>query len=342
MQELDSYIQQEREYWQNMPQSEFDAHFQQLAIRREKMLQQKKGPPSSIGERILVTPHGPPNWVEQCGKYMHQHNCFEFSYVYRGEFFNTMPDQTIHMKQGSMIFLNPNILHSPYVLHFEDAIFNVRIGYERIKKSIIPMLKNNHLFITFFMDYLYRDCKNQKFIYFDSPSPASIHYMECLIREGLQKRDFQDSAMDALLTLLFTSLAREYNSEHSLSTGGEASESGELSNGHMDSLAYDMIAYISEHYADVTLEELSQKFQYSAGHISRILRQQTGKSFTYFVYSHRMSHAATYLTTTSLPVGEIGAMVGFSSASRFNISFKQQFSCSPTQYRKKFSQRSNT
>ena len=61
-----------------------------------------------------------------------------------------------------------------------------------------------------------------------------------------------------------------------------------------------VLGYIETHYADGSLSELARERHYELSTLSRLIRQQTGKSYTELVQEKRLSQAAWLLRHSDL------------------------------------------
>lgn len=71
----------------------------------------------------------------------------------------------------------------------------------------------------------------------------------------------------------------------------------------------------------------------SPAHVSRLLKERTGRSPIQWVSEWRMAYAAERLESSQMPVDEIASSCGFSSKSRFHKLFLERFKLSPHRYR---------
>ncbi len=70
-------------------------------------------------------------------------------------------------------------------------------------------------------------------------------------------------------------------------------------------------------------------------HVSRVLRETTGRTPVEWVAEWRMKHAAELLSTGSGPVEEVASACGFSSMGRFYSLFAEWHGVPPVKYRKR-------
>ena len=82
-----------------------------------------------------------------------------------------------------------------------------------------------------------------------------------------------------------------------------------------------------------SVTELARMVGLSEYHFIRVFRRLMGVTPGQYIIISRMNHARYLLKTTALPVGEIGAMVGYVSESMFTAAFRRTQGVTPTRYR---------
>ena len=118
-------------------------------------------------------------------------------------------------------------------------------------------------------------------------------------------------------------------------------ELNQLGNGeiHISStveLATQALRYIDTNYrdAEITLSSVSALLNVSNSHLSRMLKQQTGKSFPNYLTDLRMEQATRLLRDKNARmVYEVAGMVGYASQHYFCRVFKEYTGMSPSEYR---------
>ena len=96
-----------------------------------------------------------------------------------------------------------------------------------------------------------------------------------------------------------------------------------------------ILQYIQHNYQNLTLSFLAEFFHYSEPHLSTLIKQNTGCSFTALVKQLRMSDAVSYLLNTHMKISEIAECVGYNSADHFSRVFRSAYKMSPQEYRKR-------
>ena len=92
------------------------------------------------------------------------------------------------------------------------------------------------------------------------------------------------------------------------------------------------------HYNKPTMSAVAKEL----GFHPRTLRRQLAKESTSYetlLDEVRFSVATEFLAISDIPLGEIGAILGFSCPSVFSESFRRKYGCAPSTWRKKFRMR---
>lgn len=96
----------------------------------------------------------------------------------------------------------------------------------------------------------------------------------------------------------------------------------------------EIISFIQQHYMDVTLESLSERFHLSRPYLSKYIKDKAGMTFQETVKEERMKKARLMLKETSQTIETIAADVGYENVEHFNRLFKKTYHVTPVQYRK--------
>ena len=96
----------------------------------------------------------------------------------------------------------------------------------------------------------------------------------------------------------------------------------------------EIMGFIQKHYADVTLEVLSDYFHLSKPYLSKYIKERAGMTFQDAVKEERMKKARMLLKETNQTVEIIAAEVGYENVEHFNRLFKKTYNITPVQYRK--------
>lgn len=98
-----------------------------------------------------------------------------------------------------------------------------------------------------------------------------------------------------------------------------------------------LVEFIDQHLdTPISLGQLAGLCALSEYHFARMFRESFGLPPHQYLLACRLSRARQLLRSTSLPLGEIALMCGFSSASHFTHRFRQAMGATPGEYRQAF------
>ena len=85
---------------------------------------------------------------------------------------------------------------------------------------------------------------------------------------------------------------------------------------------------------DLSLRAIAENLSISAGYLSSLFRQETGRTITDFVSEKRIEHAAVLLRSASLQVQTVAQYCGIPDVNYFSKIFKRYHGMTPREYRK--------
>lgn len=96
-----------------------------------------------------------------------------------------------------------------------------------------------------------------------------------------------------------------------------------------------LVDYITLHpEVNLTREEMCRMCDVSESTLRRLFKSHMGKSIYEFIKDTKVLYAAHLLTTTNIPISEVGYRLGYESPSYFTKTFRDVFGVSPQEYRK--------
>lgn len=85
---------------------------------------------------------------------------------------------------------------------------------------------------------------------------------------------------------------------------------------------------------DLSLKSIAENLNISAGYLSTLFRQETGKTVTDYVNDRRITHAAGLLRSSALQVQTVAQYCGIPDVNYFSKIFKRYHGVTPREYRK--------
>lgn len=89
---------------------------------------------------------------------------------------------------------------------------------------------------------------------------------------------------------------------------------------------------LKNHDLNLTLDEISKKFNFSKEHIIRIFKKELGLTPHAFITSYKINHAKNIIINSKLKsISDVAQEAGFYDQSHFSKSFKKVFAINPSE-----------
>ena len=99
-----------------------------------------------------------------------------------------------------------------------------------------------------------------------------------------------------------------------------------------------ILIYLNKNYkSHITMELLSQKFNYSVSTLSHLFKKRSGMSISEYIEKIRLEESKWLLKQTDYSITEISSILGFCNSAYFSLLFKKKFGMPPNEYKKKHS-----
>lgn len=126
----------------------------------------------------------------------------------------------------------------------------------------------------------------------------------------------------------FTKICEKLDKEHGIS-----SEKFPDNETYYEKVIHEAKNYIAEHYRDCTLEDVALHVNLSAGYLSKIFKEKSGKGFQDYLLEYRMQKACELLDDIHFKSYEVAYYVGYSNPKNFSRAFKAYYGKTPKEYR---------
>lgn len=262
----------------------------------------------------------------------HSHNFIEIIYMYRGATIHVINGtRVLLLEPQNLLLLKQGTSHSVEAAGEDDVAVHFLLAPEFF---LHPMLKEeignvlHHLVADGGADrkssgaYLHCHLEN---------ALSARNLLENLIWSFVEKRQDRQEINQATMEVLIMELLYDI---------GEEELHHEVS--YEEQIALDAYQYLENNYSTATLEALSAKSMQPSYYISRLFKRYFQMTFTECLQMIRMIAAAGLLVSTSRPVEEIAADVGYENSSYFHQIFKRRYGMTPKQYRDKAMERSGS
>ncbi len=251
----------------------------------------------------------------------HNHDFYEINYVLFGSCAEYVEKEKLVLKEGELLLLRPDTFHS--VCPIGDSIcINILIRtslVESLEKRLNKCVVNNYL------DKLLKKKVSIRFPNTDSPLVKSCIEQTIQAVENAKTNTAYNlyaelSAGELLIRLSECSQIDVLYKAETHEVGGERMER--------------ILEYIRNNLKKITLEDTASHFGYTGAHLSRMVKKQTGFSFSAFVINQRLLAAEKILAETSEPISAVPSMIGLESREYFDRLFKKSHGMTPSEYRR--------
>lgn len=253
---------------------------------------------------------------------IHWHEEVEIVYVHKGMAIYNIDYNRLIVEEGDILYISPSTLHD-----------FAQFGNNNFKSSVFVFnlsIINNTLDICankYFSPLLNNKC-NSYFILKKSASSYNEikNCLDNILKYNANMNSFFELQIKSeLLKLMYLFFSENLIQIYTSKTENKSTI-----------LIKKIITYLKENYQNnITLQDLSKKFNLSPYHISHVFKKSTNMTCIDFLIAYRLNMASTLLYTTDLPILAIALECGFNNISYFNRAFKKQFNTTPTEHRLK-------
>lgn len=250
----------------------------------------------------------------------HWHEDIELMYVKSGVYEYRINDDSLIMQAGDFVFVNAKVMHYIRVLD-GDAPQNYCVIF---KPSILT--GNTEIFQKF-LEPISTD-NPLEYLYFPRNTKASEEcgkWMEFIIRGYEEDHNTYELAANAGLNMIIRTIYKEFSLR--IPSVKQNSQIGEEEK--------KMISFIYDHYQnDISLDDISASAYVSNHTCCAIFKRYVGVSPVKFLNMFRLEMAGRMLISSEQSVQDIAWACGFKTSAYFIKMFKDQYGCTPFQYRK--------
>jgi len=253
----------------------------------------------------------------------HRHNYIEIIYMCSGTTTHIINDcATVTLAAGDLLFLNQNASQEILPAGPDDIAVNFIVLPEFFDYTF-GMMREENVLRDFLIGSLKQDKSIVDYIHFPVhdvlPIQNLIENMIWSIKNDQQNRRNINQTTMGLLFLNLLNYTDKINQNDP--------------NQHQQNIVFTALKYIEENYKTAVLEELSAIVNQPSYYVSKLIKKHAGYTFKQLLQAKRLNQSAFLLTTTSLPVEDIIAVVGYDNTSYFHRIFKANYGMTPKSYR---------
>lgn len=269
----------------------------------------------SVGRYIAARPHTRFTDFPE-----HGHNYVEIMYVCSGSITHVIDGEEIEMASGDILFMNKYVKHSIKKTGADDIGINFIILPEFFDIPLVMLKadKANPL-ADFLLSTLKIEDKKPRHLHFKTAGNRAVENLMDNIISSLVNGEDRENINQFTMGLIFLHLFEYINTALPQSDGNTVLSA--------------TIEYINKRYKDANLTELAASMHRSISNMSKIIKNNSGYTFSQLLQKKRMEQAAVFLADTGMSVAEIINAVGYENSSYFYKSFRSEYGMSPRDFR---------
>ena len=254
---------------------------------------------------------------------LHNHNYVEIVYVACGDCVNLFESASFPMKTGDVCILAPNSLHALSCVKDDSCVINMMVNRRFFDKRFLSLLRGGELLIQYMEGILFEREISPYILFPTGEDPWLQELARCMLTENAAQAYAYEHSISLLIGQFLLQLVREYETV--------AIVPGKSGNTQND-LIVGVLSYLNVNYNQASLSGTAQYFGYSPAYLSRMIRNQTGKTFNTIIGQIQMEQAVRLMDSGQANLTEIAQEIGCFDASHFNKKFKAIYGISPRQY----------
>lgn len=280
---------------------------------------------SNMGEQLLFL-HGNITMMKQINlpfDHVLTNDFFQCIYVMEGRADIQAGDKAIILAEGDFFVLYPGVEH---VLNTsEDAIVvSILVKKRHLLSDKFQMIEGQYYFLSRGNHALRLEAT--EYMLFHTKENKEIRSLILkMFTEYLEKGVCWESMIEGYLTVLFACMLRYKVGEIEFS----------FQPGRTQQIFEQIFQYCNANKGHVTLAQAAEQLHFSKQYIGRIVKDQTGGTFTEMVNELKLKIVKKYLENTELTLEVIAELCGFADASHMSKVFKKKEQISPSEYRRK-------
>ncbi|WP_421850553.1 AraC family transcriptional regulator [Marinomonas sp.] len=243
--------------------------------------------------------------VTQCD--LHHHDAHECLWVVKGRIRVQVMDEILLLQEGDVLFINKELPHATQSTEDDNLVLCLQYNFAGLALDSRPM-------------------KDWSLVQ-KSLLPKIKQLIAHLWWEQHYKADHWQQAQTSLLTQLGLLCTRYFPSRNPIKP--DLMESTLLMN--------DLLSQISLRYQEhISLSLLAEERGLSEAYLSRYFKAKVGETFLRYLTLYRLEKSLSDLAQKpNKAVSEIAFDHGFPSVKAFNMAFRREYDCTPTEFRLK-------
>lgn len=256
---------------------------------------------------------------------LHTHEYIELAYIVEGEFEQRIMGKNITFTEGEFCLIDKNCLHQDYLESQNATILFIGIANEMFDEIMSQHIATERI-VSFLQSALMKQKNLQQYLHF-RPQYNVAQEMEQYLLSILNELICHDSASPYICKGLMMRVFAL------LSSGYEFSLSKALRK-EMNWVLFESVTeYMEEHFTDITIQDLVEKFHFQEDYFNRLIKSKTGQTYSAYLQDLRLAKAKHLLITSRLSIDAVAESVGYKNKGYFYKIFVNKYGMTPAKLR---------
>ena len=253
----------------------------------------------------------------------HTHNYVEFVYMVSGKTTHIIDGEEITLNEGDLLFLNQHAVQEIMPAGKDDIAVNFMILPQFFDEAFKMISTGENPLRDFIIGCLTSRDTESNYLYFNAHDIIPVqNLLENLIWNLLEDEPNKRSMNQITMGLLFMSMINH-------------SDQIVISDSSYDqSVTMELLRYIDTMYKTASLTEFAGQHHDDVYTLSRIIKKQTGSTFSRLLETRRLEQACFLLKNTDLTIEDIAENIGYENLSFFYRLFRRTYGSTPREYRR--------
>jgi len=270
----------------------------------------------SVGRMLRYYPAG---W--------HTATYFTLFYCFSGSCPVHFKDEVITLSRGDVLIVAPGVIHASPCEADDSVLVFYMIRTSTFRHVFWEQIGEDNLLSKFFRLALESEQATSYLNFTTDDDPEIRRLMLQIYKEHQEDGPYARPMVSSLLRLFFLLLLRRYEGSARLPRTEYFFWKHQFSA---------ILSYIQTHYQHATLQDVADRFHYSARQVGRIVKDYTGENYGDLVRGMKMKKAAQFLREEHLSSEETAYQVGFSTVNSFYRSFTDYYGMPPGEWVKQW------
>ena len=260
---------------------------------------------------------------------LHSHEYLELFYVVSGQYRQKILGTEYAFHPGEFCLIDKNCMHQEILDGTDTTVI-----FFGITGTMFSEISSSHSCtpegISSFLHMALLEQKSlQQFLAFHPKEQAVCSDVEETMLSLLQELKRHDAASPIICRGLLTRLILLLGTSYDFSLSKQLRRKMNLI------LLNQITDFMNRNLNHISIQSLSAEFHFHEDYFNRLLKNQTGLTYTEYLQSLRLRRAEQLLTGTDCTIEQIAEEIGYHNKGYFYRIFIDRYSCTPAQFRKR-------